>query len=119
MVVGDQKTSQLFTLLGNGDGTFQTPRATGGIGGPVRVVPTDMDGDSILDLVVADQSVADVVILPGRGDGTFLPSIRYTTGGFNTSVLPGDFNRDGKNDLIATGGWGLGYFCVLLNTTQK
>jgi|SRR5579859_84617 len=98
-------------LLGNGDGTFQSPiaYASGGTGGPNSggsVAVADVNGDGNPDLLVANEGNASVGVLLGRGDGTFQPVVTYGSGGTGaTSVAAADVNGDGKLDvLVATSG---------------
>jgi hypothetical protein len=94
-------------LLGNGDGTFQSPKffAVGNI--PLSVGVGDFNGDGNLDVVVADQgdfspgvAPGDVSILLGKGDGTLEKAIIVSTGQSPAFVLPLDVNHDGKLDLV-------------------
>jgi hypothetical protein len=98
-------------LLGNGDGTFQTPPsyASGGYDADSAAVG-DLNKDGKLDLVVANfcQSTnctqgnnGTVSVLLGKGDGTFRAAQQYATGGFGaSSVAIGDFNGDGNADVV-------------------
>ena len=69
---GSPDTISVF--LGKGDGTFQLPKVSqinpGVISGPHRVVASDVDGDSIFDLVVLESFSNDLAIFHGNGDGT-------------------------------------------------
>jgi hypothetical protein len=93
-------------LLGNGDGTFQSPvaYASGGTGGPNSggsVAVADVNGDGKPDLLVASEGNASVGVLLGRGDGTFHPVVTYGSGGTGAnSVAVADVNGDGKPDLL-------------------
>jgi FG-GAP-like repeat/PKD domain/Ser-Thr-rich glycosyl-phosphatidyl-inositol-anchored membrane family len=120
-------------LLGNGDGTFQTPVIYTVPPGPWQIVVGDFTRDGILDIATANRStiVRDdcgdpfktwdtVSILPGRGDGTFDAPSSFSLGDqslltddrFKESVLSlntSDLNGDRQTDLIAS--WG----AILLN----
>ena len=67
---------QGFVLLGNGDGTFQSPIAAAV--GPVSVVG-DFNGDGIPDL--ASSSGTTTTVLLGHGNGTFQQSSSFTAAG--------------------------------------
>lgn len=100
-------------LLGNGDGTFQSPvtYSTGSFGAD-SVSVGDVNGDGKPDLAVAnlcewdflqDQCVTagSVGVLLGNGDGTFQAVVSYASSGVLTeSVAVGDLNGDGKPDLV-------------------
>ena len=91
--------------LGNGNGTFQTPKSfsTGGVNG-TWVVAGDFNGDGKPDLAVSnnDSSSPNIAILLGNGDGTFGTPIITSTGGASLSWLAAaDVNKDGHLDLIA------------------
>jgi len=107
-IAGDR--SQVYTLLGVGNGTFlQQPTITltadtlGVDGTDIDVA--DLNGDTIQDLVVAiPTNGSRTAILLGNGDGTFrAPSILTEP----NLLVPqyqviGDFNRDSFPDLAIT-----------------
>jgi len=97
-------------LMGNGDGTFQTPVAYSSGGRlAVSVAVADVNGDGKLDLLVANNCASGnscptdgaVGVLLGIGDGTFQTAAAYGSGGaIATSVAVADVNGDGKLDLV-------------------
>jgi hypothetical protein len=93
-------------LLGQGDGTFQSPQSYYAGGLPFSVAVGDFNGDGKQDLAVANYGSNNVSVLLGKGDGTFqtaLSVLSLPDGSFPLSVAVGDFNGDGKPDLaVAT-----------------
>src|SRR5215472_1039942 len=64
----------VFVLLGNGDGTFQTPvQLPTGQQFPLTVAIGVFNSDGKPDLIVGDP-INGVVLLLGKGDGTFQPA---------------------------------------------
>jgi hypothetical protein len=99
-------TGAVSVLLGNGDGTFQSPIPySTGTGSSFFVVTGDFNGDGNLDLAVANQAIqpganSAIAILLGNGDGTFQAPVSYSTGAPSAVFLAvGDFNSDGAADL--------------------
>ena len=94
----------VVVYLGNGNGTFQTPKtfSTGGSGS--WLIAGDFNGDGKLDLAVSnsDSSSPSFAILLGNGDGTFkTPIITTTSLGSLSWLTAADLNKDGHLDLIA------------------
>ncbi|HXM63383.1 MAG TPA: FG-GAP-like repeat-containing protein [Terriglobales bacterium] len=118
---GNLSSSSVAILLGNGDGTFQSPTLYGTAIYPSYVLIADFNGDGRFDLAVADPGCplldcfADgtVSILLGFGDGTFVGGTDYVFQGNPSQVISADFNGDGKSD-IAAAALGTGPFGVYL-----
>jgi hypothetical protein len=95
-------------LLGNGDGTFQSPAEMNlGIGNGFysEVSSGDLNGDGKLDLVLLTPdygSGATLAVLLGNGDGTFQSPVTYSLP-IGPYLVIGDFNGDGKPDLAISG----------------
>src|SRR5579864_5088118 len=127
IAVTDTANSRVMILLGNGDGTFQTPVAYATGSNPVALVAQDFDGDGQPDLAVVNQgdktTPSTVSILlgnktGGKQDGTFAAKVDYPVGVDPAAITTADFNGDGSVDLAvanhATGSGGDGTVSVLL-----
>ncbi|MBZ5535424.1 MAG: FG-GAP-like repeat-containing protein [Acidobacteriia bacterium] len=86
-------------LLGNGNGTFQSPVDYDVGTNPVFLAVGDLNGDGKADLVVVNGNSSNVSVLLGNGNGTFQPAVNYPVGSYPQSVAIADFNGDGKADL--------------------
>jgi hypothetical protein len=96
--------ANISVLLGNGDGTFQSPVSYAAGQMPLGIVTADLNGDGNLDLAVVDQifGSSSVSVLLGNGDGTFRVPLTATTGSESAQVVAADLNGDGKLDLAVT-----------------
>jgi hypothetical protein len=99
---------QVSVLLGNGDGTLQTPAQYSTGSGANSVVSGDFDGDGKLDLAVTFSgdaaSSGGVSVLLGNGDGTFRTNVDYMLGGFifPSSIVAAGVNTGGKLNLAVS-----------------
>ena len=91
-------------LLGNGDGTFQTP-VSYPTGIPYQLAVGDFNGDGNLDIAGANEATvpgsdSTIFLLLGQGNGQFTQAAPIAAGGTDPfSIVAGDFNCDGKLDL--------------------
>jgi len=103
---GTSSSSDIWILLGNGDGTFQAPKAFTVPFGGTGIAVGDFNGDGKVDLAMVGISNAttlagEVLVFLGNGDGTLQSPNAFPLGINPTSVAVGDFNGDGKLDLVA------------------
>jgi hypothetical protein len=97
---GDNFTGSAMILLGNGDGTFQTPSTSFAVGYiPSFIAAGDFNGDGKLDVVTTD---GDISVLLGNGDGTLQPVIHYPAGAAPSAVVISDFDGDGILDIAVS-----------------
>jgi hypothetical protein len=103
----------VWVLLGNGNGTFQTPVEYLATSLSGQVVVRDIDGDGTLDLVLGSQSQNGMnPVLLGNGDGTFRNGTSYAGGTHVVSLVSDDFNRDGLPDLAVVGDTNTAQVCI-------
>ena len=101
-------SSSVTVLLGNGDGTFQSPVSSLGPVDASCLRVADVNGDGRPDALVCSQNT--VAVLMGNGDGSFQP---FTNTNFNTGFGPNtpaiaDVNGDGVPDMVVPNGGALG-----------
>jgi hypothetical protein len=104
-------------LLGNGDGTFQSPVKLNTGGNIVTAFAVgDFTGDGKADIVTSNAPPPylggpSISLLAGNGDGTF-QAPQTVNFGEDGALAAGDFTGDGKLDLAVAGN----HLTVLLNT---
>lgn len=91
----------IFVLLGNGDGTFQTPvfYQQGSNSGAMAVAVGQLIAGDHGDVVMGTGNGAYVYI--NNGDGTFKTPVLYGPNWINYIVIT-DINGDKKNDLVVS-----------------
>ncbi len=108
---GTDCSGGMSVLLGNGDGTFQTPVTYDTDGAVATAIwIEDIDSDGYLDAIVANGDVSldenhsgDISVFKGNGDGTFQMPTLYSSAGFvSLAVAVADVNGDSIPDLVST-----------------
>lgn len=70
--------------------------------GPIQLVRTDFNNDTIPDLAVLNQDSGTVTVYLLNGDGTFRSHQDFAVGPNPTGIAAGDFNHDHKMDLVTS-----------------
>ncbi|NYF52947.1 FG-GAP-like repeat-containing protein [Tunturiibacter gelidoferens] len=94
-----QSNVESIVLAGNGNGTFQGPRATL-LGSNYQAV-ADLNADGLTDVLSTDES-GNLIVALGRGDGSFtvVSRTQVSPNPFAGPTTVGDFNGDGKEDVL-------------------
>ena len=103
------KPGSIGILLGNGDGTFETPiliTTVGQIGEWNALAVADVNADGKPDIIVAacceSNGDNEAAVLLGNGDGTFRSPAFFDLGGTTlSSIAVADVNGDGKPDIVS------------------
>ncbi len=113
-------TGAVFTLLGNGSGTFSQVGESIAAANPNSITSGDFNGDSISDVAVTNSlgsfnsSNTLVLVALGIGNGRFAPPVSYAVGIDARAITAADFNGDRRLDLVVANR-GSNSFSVLLN----
>ncbi|HKW63310.1 MAG TPA: choice-of-anchor D domain-containing protein [Candidatus Acidoferrum sp.] len=112
VAVSEINGPSLVVILGNGNGTFQSPRSIILPAQGWGVAVGDFNGDGVPDLAATTPANGGVSIFLGKGDGNFTPVNNPQSGTLPTAfaavpnggaqpIAVGDFNKDGKLDIIS------------------
>ena len=101
----DGSVYQLFTYLGNGDGTFRLL-----LGSAITLnsyfsgIPVigDFNGDGKLDVAIPGGYYGFIAVLLGNGDGTFQSEVDYPILQDGRASVVADINGDGKLDILTS-----------------
>jgi hypothetical protein len=102
IVTANSGAGTLTIFFQKPDGTFATlPDVTlGGLGGPIALVVTDLDGDGDLDLACANSTGNDVRVFLQTAPRVFAtPGVTLGGASGPSALIAADFNADGRCDL--------------------
>ncbi|CAF1558042.1 unnamed protein product [Rotaria magnacalcarata] len=116
IAVANSGTNNVGILLGYRNGTFgnQMSLTTGENSGPSSAIVTDLNNDSMLDIVVTTLLSNNVGVFLGYANGSFQELMTYFIGSGSapTSLTSGDFNNDNVIDIAVTN-YGDNSVCLL------
>jgi hypothetical protein len=99
VVVANQLSNSVAVLLGNGNGTLQSPRVFAVGANPLAVAVGDFNGDGNADVVVVNSTSNSVSVLLGNGDGTLRPASSLAVGISPVAVVVGRFHGGNTTDI--------------------
>ena len=94
----------MLILMGDGEGGFG-PLTLYPMGSIVWMIATDVNGDTVPDVVLNSFVVNGVLVYLGVGDGTFEDPVVYMAGQGIHQVMVADLNDDGLPDIAVSGTW--------------
>lgn len=96
IIVADRGSNFLTTLLGRGDGTFDSPvlNELDVYQAAKKLEPVDVDGDGDLDLLVANGFPNNVLLALNDGDGNFDLDLSVHLGDDPFDIVVADFDND-------------------------
>jgi hypothetical protein len=118
-VTANQGSDNVSVVLGNGDGTFQTPDVISVGFGARTVTAADLDGDGHADVITTGGGFdSKVAILYGDGAGSFSAPLTRVMGNGSIGLAVADLNGDGVLD-VATSNSTSGNVSVILGQGNR
>ncbi|MGH9968156.1 MAG: FG-GAP-like repeat-containing protein [Pyrinomonadaceae bacterium] len=101
IATGNDGSSTVSILLGNGTGGFAPATSVSGIR-PASLAVADFNGDSKPDLAASNISNGMVTIILGDGNGGFGTATHFNGGSLLQGIAATDFNGDNAVDIAVT-----------------
>ena len=98
--------SGFAVLLGNGDGTFQSPLDKPLANRPYFMAVGDFDDDGIADVATRGSTANEVLVFLGLGDGSFGAPASANQVSCFSPLRVSDLDGDGVDDFVVGGGCG-------------
>jgi hypothetical protein len=100
LAVANYIGNSVSVLQSNGNGTFAPQKLVNVGRGPDEVNFTDINGDSIPDLVVANYTDSTLSVAVGSAGGSYSVLTPFGVGNNPYSAAVGDLNKDGTPDIV-------------------
>jgi hypothetical protein len=100
LIVADSGGSYVSILLGNGNGTFESPQTLAVGLSPFYVAAAKLISGGNYDLIAANLNSDDISVLLGNGNGSFQTQQTYAVGAAPIFLTVADINGDGAPDVI-------------------
>jgi FG-GAP-like repeat len=97
---GFEAAHGLTVYVGNGDGTFGSPRNYDLAGDAEAIVAADLNGDGKIDLPSLD--LGGIVEIVNAGGGNLEQTYSYDAGGEGSSIFAGELTGGQNADLVVT-----------------
>lgn len=115
LAASSSAASSIRVFIGNGNGTFQKPKAYARKLVPLAVILEDMNDDGKSDLVFASGQGDNLYMLYSKGDGSFSEPVSFSGGGGPFALTAGNFNQDKLKDVAVANSRSSSFSMVVRN----
>ena len=100
LAVANESSGTVSILLGNADGSFETPVPHDSADIASAITVDDFNNDGYPDVAVAKSDAFNISVLFGNGDGSLQTAMYYGSGDNPSAITSDDIDQDGISDLI-------------------